>query len=457
MINSKVIHAKNIRKKIIPYMITWVIFYTWMVIFFTWWVSDFKNSNIFSTNQLFIIYSLFLLFISIIIFLVKPKKFKKYYVIGSSFSSLILIINLFKVNNNLLYLLPIFIAIAYVGLLQIFIYIMNNTEKFYSLIFSNFLLICIVMHQGVSFLNFSNNYYFMIFFLALSLIPSIKFKYEDYFVEEKEYAKTAPKISKYLYISLIINCIFLIFCRGVGRGFILLANDMYPFNLEIYYYLGGLVGCVLLFILISYVKKCNILSWNITFCSFVLASFLYMWPSSEFIKNAFAFVLGVGTMMGINNMYYMLGVISKKYWDFSYIRYNILIIALIGCGLGTLLGNYIYTNGNDNINIIILTLSVFMVIMLLIISPILANTFFSDKWDEDSTKAMIDNLNRRKYDKYNLTSKEIEVSNYIMNNYTVRQIAAYMNVSENTIKFHKKQIFKKTNVNSKEELIDLLK
>lgn len=456
MINSKVVHVKNIRSKMIPYIISWVFFYTWMVMFFTWWVGNFKSSTIFSSNQLFIIYSLFLIFISIIIFFVKPVRFKKYYIVGSVFSLLILIINIFKIKY-IIYILPFFIALAYVGLLQIFIYIMNNTEKLYSLIFSNFLLISIVIHQDIKYLNISNNYYFMLILLFLSLLPSVKFNKKDYLNEEKEYAKTAPKISRVLYISLFINCIFLVFCRGIGRGFILLANDMYSFNLEIYYYLGGLVGCILLFLLISYVKKCNVLSWNITFCSFVLAAFLYMWPSSEFIKNMFAFVLGVGIMMGINNMYYMLGIISKKYWNYTYIRFNILVIDLIGCGLGTLLGNYIYNNGDNTIIIKLLTLSVFVVIILLIFSPILANTFFRDKWDEDSTKAVIDNLNRRKFDKYNLTSKEIEVSNYLINNYTVRQIAAYMGVSENTIKFHKKQIFKKTCINSKEELIKILK
>ena len=39
---------------------------------------------------------------------------------------------------------------------------------------------------------------------------------------------------------------------------------------------------------------------------------------------------------------------------------------------------------------------------------------------------------------------------------TVRQIAANMNISENTVKFHKKQIFKKLNINSKEEFNNIL-
>lgn len=456
MLNSKVTYIKNIRKKIIPYMLCWIFFYTWMVLFFTWWVNDFDNSLLFSKNQLFIVYLLLLIFIAIIIFIVHPKKFKRYYFVGGVGSTLLLImfylstyINFFKYT---LYIFPLFIGLTFIGLLQMFIYIMNNTEKFYSLVFSNFLLILIVILQDIKLINFSNNFFALVVSLIISTIPIIKTNDNDYVLEEKEYSRTAPKISKVLYISLILNCIFLVFERGVGRGLLLLANDMYPFNLEIYYYLGALVGCIIMFLLFNYVKRCNSLAWNTTFSLFILASFLYMWPSSEFIKNLFAFVLGIGVMMGINFMYYMLGVISKKYWDFSYIRYNILITGLIGCGFGTLLGNYIYSSGNEKIVLIILTISVFIIISLLIISPLLITTFFNDKWTEDATKALIDNLNKRKFDKYNLTLKEMEVCNYIVNNYTVRQIAASMKISENTVKFHKKQIFKKVGVSSKNEL-----
>lgn len=462
MINSKVTNINNIRKSVIPYMMAWVIFYAWMVVFFTWWVNDFNNNYIFMEHEMFIIYSLFLLFISIISFLAHPKGFKKYFKIGGIGSIIVLVLYYLSVSMKILslrytiYILPLFMGLSYVGLLQTYIYIMNNTEKFYSVVFGNFILIVIVMLQDLNILDIVHNYMFLILMLVLSLVPMIKFKINDYDREEENYAKTAPKVSKVLYASLFINCIFLIFCRGVGRGFILVANEMYPFNLEIYYYAGALIGCILIFIIYTYIKRCNSITWNIVFSSFIFAAFLYMWPSSEIIKNLFAFVLGLGVMMGVNSMYYILGVISKKYWNFTYVRYNILIIAILGCGVGTLLGNYIYNNGNELFNNYLLTFSVFMMIVLLVISPIFATTFFRDKWDEDSKMAMIDNKNLRKFSKYNLTFKEIEACNYIVSGLTVRQIAACMNISENTVKFHKKQIFKKLDINSKEELVKIM-
>ena len=139
MLNSKVTNIKNIRKEVIPYMICWILYYTWILVFFTWWINDFDNSYIFKTNELFTIYTLFLIIINIVIFLVHPKNFKKYYIFGGIVSLILLIVYLFY--NNIIYVLPLFMAISFVGLLQMFIYIMNNSERFFSLLLGNFLLI----------------------------------------------------------------------------------------------------------------------------------------------------------------------------------------------------------------------------------------------------------------------------------------------------------------------------
>ena len=404
MINSKVTNISNIRKKNIPYMISWMFFYSWMVSFFTWWVNNFKTSNIFSEKSLYSIYFLSLLFVGIIIFIIKPEKFKSYFKIGTIFTM-------------------IFLA-TYHGFIQF---------------------------------NFTKYLKYSVVMLFISMLPLTKFNPKDYLNEKKEHKPTAPKISKTMYLSVILNCIFMIFCRGVGRALILLTNDMYSFDLEVYYYAGGVVGIILIILIYTYIRKCNSITWNLIFSSFVFAAFLYMWPTSGLMKGIFAFVLGICVMMGIISMYYMVGIISKKYWNYSYIKYNILAIDVLGCCIGTTLGNYIYKCNDTNIIIIILTISVFIVLVTLITSPIMTTTFFSGEWDIDSTKAIIDNENIRKYMGYNLTKREIEICNCLEKNLTVRQIAADMNISENTVKFHKKQIFKKLSINSKEEISDKIK
>lgn len=459
MLNEKVTNIKNIRKSHIPYIITWTIFYSWLIVFFTWWITSFKNSYIFKNSNAYLLYLLFSIFIATLAFVLKPKNFRVHVVLGGLLSILILVLyNTLPFGKHIIYLLSFTIALTYVGLIQIFIYILNNTEKFYSVLFANFLMISVAVLQNLGILNISitKNYSFTIIVLLLSFIPVYKFNKEDYLNEEKIYAKNKTKTPKMLYFSLILNLIFLIFCRGIGRAYLLTANDLYPFNIEIYYYFGGMLGCLLLYLIFKYVKKANSIAWNIIFSCYVFAIFLFFASDIEQITYIFAFILGNCVTMGMCLMYYTLGIISKKYWDFKYIRYNIFIIDIIGCGLGTIIGNYIYSHTNYYFNIIVLSASVLISIILLSLSPILILTFFEDKWDEDSTKAVIDNANMRKFTKLNLTKKEIEVCKYILENLTVRQIAAEMKISENTIKFHKKQIFEKLNINSKEELIKII-
>lgn len=459
MINEKVTNIKNIRKSHIPYIITWTIFYSWLIVFFTWWITSFKNSYIFKDANAYLLYLLFSIFIGTLPFILKPKNFRTHMVHGGIVSVIILALyNTLPFGKHIIYLLSFTIALTYVGLLQAFIYVLNNTEKFYSVLFANFLMITLAVLQNLGILNISitENYSFTIIVLVLSLIPVYKFNKEDYLNEEKIYSKNKTKTPKMLYFSLILNLIFLIFCRGIGRAYLLTTNDLYPFNIEIYYYFGGMLGCLLLYLIFKYVKKANSIAWNVIFSCYVFAIFLFFASDIEPITYIFAFVLGNCVTMGMCLMYYTLGIISKKYWDFKYIKYNIFIIDIIGCGLATIIGNYIYSHTNYYFSIIVLSVSVLISIILLSLSPILILTFFEDKWDEDSTKAVIDNANMRKFTKLNLTKKEIEVCKYILENLTVRQIAAEMKISENTIKFHKKQIFEKLNINSKEALIKII-
>lgn len=195
MLNSKVTNIKNIRKEVIPYMICWILYYTWILVFFTWWINDFDNSYIFKTNELFTIYTLFLIIINIVIFLVHPKNFKKYYIFGGIVSLILLIVYLFY--NNIIYVLPLFMAISFVGLLQMFIYIMNNSERFFSLLLGNFLLISLVLFQDIKIINISNNYLLLISILFLSILPTIKIKSERYYEEEKKFKKQHLKYLKY--------------------------------------------------------------------------------------------------------------------------------------------------------------------------------------------------------------------------------------------------------------------
>lgn len=464
MINSKVTNIKNIRLNYIPYIVSFIIFYGWVLSFFSWWVNDYSHSFIFSDSQLFIIDFAILLFVALFVFVIKPKNFNKYIKYGGIFAICILVIYgmyvyipSLSIIKYVLYLLPISIGFIYAGFLSLYIYILNNSEKFYAIVLANLVVSVYAFLHYICNINIFNSYIIFVVLLVISIMLSFRYESDDYNREEDKLAKTAPKIKCVLYLSLVIDCVFLVFIRGVGRAILLISDISLNYSLEPFYYVGAFVGSILVFLLYSFVKKCNSITWNIVFGFFVFSVFLYFTSMNSFVMKIYAFILGACMTMGMCSMYYILGVISKKYWNYDYVKYNVVIIDIIGCCFGALLGNYMYVLNDIWITNIIVIISVLIVVILLILSPLLIITFFNDKWDEDSTRGLIDNLNVRKFMKYNLTNKEILVCNYLLDNLTVRQIAINMNISENTVKFHKKQIFEKLGISSKDEIFKLIK
>ncbi len=464
MINSNVTNIKNIRKDKIPYILTWSIFYAILITFFTWWINKFDDSLIFDKNIVITINALMSFLGAFLLFKIKPDKYKNNIQYASISGIVLLLIygiyllfNNFVIGKYLIILISISIAFISVGALDFFVYILNNTEKIYTCLFSNVLISLFALINNTLSLNKIISYLILLIGFILIYIQSKRLDNNDYKVEENKYAKNAPKITKILYTSIIINCIFLLFCRGTGRALLLIMNDLYPENIEIYYNIGGLLGSLIFFIIYKFAKKSNSLTWNIIFGSYIFSMFLGILSDKKIVLSIYSFILGLTITMGITCMYYILGVISKKYWNYSYVKYNILIIAIIGSGVGSLFGNVIYKIDNPTINEIVILTSFLLMLILLMISPILMATFYNHKWDEDSTKANIDNLNLRKFMKYNLTKKEIEVCNHLLNNESVRQIAISMDISENTVKFHKKQIFDKLKISSKEEIFKFIK
>jgi len=461
MIDSKVTNIKNISKKNLPYIITWILYYAWVIVFTTWWTASPLTDEVYGTDSRVILHSLNLLSSAIVVFFMKKQWFKKFSIIGGF---LIIISSiLFALTKDPTFLgatahlivtviLACSLGIVNGGILVPFVYVMNNTEKFYSVVGTNLLISLLVLFQELEFLNISNGFIFSFVMLVLSLIPIFFFKVSDYKKKEKEHENYIVKTPKILYITLVLNCLYVIFCKGVGKSFLLLANETVTFNLGIIFYIGGIIGCIIYFIIYHFFKQSNHATWNITFATFALSMFIYYIADTFLLKCIFSFFVGIGSTIGMINMYYILGVIGRKYWNHTYIKASIFFIGVCGGASGTLLGNHLTLANDANLSMIFSIISLVIVLILLSISPTLALTYYQDKWHEDSTKGQVDIKDIRKFQKYNLTDREIEVANCLIDNYTNRQIAATLGISENTVKSHCKNIFKKMDIYSKNEI-----
>ena len=469
MIDDKVTTLKNIRRENLPYIITWILYYAWIGAFLVWWTAspstDLAHGDIFGEDSRVILHSLLLLSSAVVVIFFKPAAFEK----CARFGALVIVVNAllyyitFLANvSPVIHLISTVILALSLGIVNISVfipltYVLNNTEKFCAIVGTNLLIVilAILLETGVITEKLSFPVSFVI--LIASLVPVLRFKKSHYDDEKKRCGKHIPKRPKSIYFTIVLNMLYACFCKGVGRIFVTYANEETVENLFIYYYLGGIAGCLIYYLIYRIFKKCNDVTWNVTFTSFAIAMLFYVCFETGPMRILFAFIVGIGSTMGMINMYYILCVIAKKYWDQTYVKASIIIIGLAG-GLGGIgFGRLLSKSNNIAMATVILVIAMICVFLLLSLSSKLAVTYYKESWEEDSTMTEIDNCNRRKLVQYNLTEREMDVCNLLLQNLSAKQIATALNLTENTINSYKKTLYRKLDVTTKDELVNKLK
>lgn len=457
---DNVINFKLIRKNNYPYVFIWIIYYAWVVVFTTWWTYS-PFMDYYGTETRNIIHSINLISSAIFVFLLKKERFVEYVRIGSVL--VIVSAAVFLTSHNpflsviTAIIIAVFLGVINISILMPFVFILNNTEKFYAVVISN-LLINILSFTKDAFGNGTLNiipqicsYVILIFGLSSVLF----FKKSNACFDDDDKKTNMPKR---VYITLFINCIFAIVCKGLAKGILNIAVIGTEFQLLNWYYLGGVIGCILYFYIYKLTEKAIHLSWNITFGFIIMGLLCYSFIAQiRGLIILFAVFLGAGSTMGMINMYYILGVIGKKYNSMKYVRFSILFIGICGGLSGVLIGNLIYEINIFNISVIISIISVGIMILFLIFSPVLTKIYYSDEWVDDSQKTEIDNEHLYMFKKYSLSKREIEVCKLLLEGYTLRQISAIISISYSTVNTYCTSLYRKLGINSRTELLIIFK
>lgn len=205
-----------------------------------------------------------------------------------------------------------------------------------------------------------------------------------------------------------------------------------------------------------------------------LSYLLFMWLD----RSVMSYLLINTLMLGA------FGVCDLFWWSIlgSYLDYNDNAAQVLGAGLsmnvlgvlvGSIIGNQLIFLGSSYI--MASTIALIIIFVILIIFPILnfqlikhlKNHEFLTKFEKDTKKEKhTDMLKSTSKDEQNtellkfksspeLTGKEIEITNLLLQGYTYRLIAEELFLSENTVKYHIKNIYNKLNIKNKNELIKL--
>jgi DNA-binding CsgD family transcriptional regulator len=434
-----------IRKNSLPYIITWIFYYAWVIVFTTWWASSPITNNLMGANSRVILHSLNLVSSALFICIIKREWFKRTSYIGGFFVLLFSVLSMLNINDIFhiisIILLSISLGIVNISILIPMIYILNNNEKLLSIVGSNLLISILVYFQETSLLTIKNGLVFSFIMLLISLFPIIFFNLNDLESERKKIVNSSKKLNKIMLLSIILNCVYAILCKGIGKAFVMTAINNSLLTLNPIYYIGAIFGCLLSFFINKLNKLSNYVLWNIIFGLFAISMFIYSVASSPGMYYVFGFIMGMVSTMGMINMYYALGVIGKKYWNHFFVKLTILFVGILGGVGGTIFGkifnNINKTTTSSNLSII----SVVVIIIFLMISPSLSNTYYNDEID---TKERKDNIIKNKFKKYKLTNKEEELCKILIEGYTLRQASAMMGIRYFTANSYYKNIYKKT-------------
>ncbi len=461
--NDNVINIKGLRKKNLPYIFIWVVYYAWVIAFATWWTASPLTDSVLGMNIRSLLHSVNLLSSALFIFIIKKEQFVKTAKIGAVLiilgMSIFLTFHDAYLQLTAAIIIGLSLGLVNTSILMPFVFALNNTEKLYAVVGSNVLINIISFVQEKYFINDLYNINGMIisfFILILALSAILFFKKNCIQTEAEDKLTDKPQIHKRVYLTLFFSCIFAVLCKGAGKGILNIAAVSYTVPVLTWYYAGGFVGCLSYILIYAFSKKSIHLAWNITFGFLAMGLLCNAFAmQNQKLAIVFAVLLGISSTIGMINMYYILGVIGKKYNSMRYLRFSILLIGICGGVSGVALGNLINAIGTFEISIFASIIAAGVMVLFLILSPILAQTHYGDEWTEDSKKIEIDNEHLYLFKKYQLSKREIEVCKLLLQGYTLRQISAMLTIAYPTVNTYCTSLYRKLQINSRTELLIL--
>ncbi len=449
-----------LRRQNYPYIFIWILYYAWVIVFATFWTAIPGSNSVLNTSMRSIMHSTNLISSAIFVLILK----KQWYVISARIGSIFVIGDFF--GFYLISSLPFKIIMALITSLGLglvnasiiipFVFVLNNTEKFYAVVGSNFtigiLLLLLRIFSKTGGVIAEVILAFSLLIISLSFLWWFK---KDALYHEIEVIPHIKKVPTGAWLILVFSCLFAIFGKGVGTGLLDLVSTNNSELTYLYYAIGIIIGSIVYYLIYRFFAHSTSIIWNLAFAtlavSLLLNNLLNNSPNSSLL---FALMFGISTSFGMINMYYLLGVISKKYQSMLYLRLSILLIGALSGVSGVLIGNAI-TGYKESIVILTTLITGIIVIVILTLSPFLATLHYGADWIDDAGLKEIDAAKSTLLEGYDFSPREKEVCALLLQGYTLRQISGILKLGYPTVNTYYTSIYRKLNINSRSELYQL--
>lgn len=338
-----------------------------------------------------------------------------------------------------------------------FFMVLNNAEKFYSMILAVSLPKVLMLAKPV--LKISDSAVDMpsiIILLVILILAVCSYFYKDN-IDEMPRVTTikAPKkayaLMPLIFVVLAINDVIAPAALSKMTG---LPKD----RIEGYYFAGIIIG-ILVFLALQIRLKINICNMlNISFALLAVGFVMDIISLQSKTAGLLAAVFfGSSYVIGFVNIYYLAGFMTKKFQSVSFYRIGIALACLYYLVAFIVIELY-----NDDILLtptFLAVASVCIVIFFFILTPFFIRVLYTGEWIEDSYRRDVTRCSRleAKLLDYRLTSAETEVCKLLLEGYTLRQISAIQSKAYATVNTYCTSIYRKLNINSRTELLILLR
>ncbi len=334
-----------------------------------------------------------------------------------------------------------------------FFMVLNNAEKFYSMLLGIFLpkllmLIHPLVAQNLKGISFST---LVLFCCLLSMLICA-----TYFSKEKSLLPNMGNnpIPKQGWSLMAMVFVILAFSDVIAPLLLFEMKKAVGLALELWYFGGIMVGLCLVLLLQKQLKLniCTMLNLSLALLTigFVLCAVVERYHTAATI-GAVSFGLSYG--MGLVNIYYLAGFMAKKFQNITFYRVGIVLSAIYyfyGFGSMRLLSHALP---------ILSILSVCILVVFFMLSPLFVRLLYGGEWIDDSYRQDVTFESRlqMKLKDHKLSPKETEVCELLLRGYTLRQTAAMLEIAYPTANTYCTSLYRKLSINSRTELTLLFK
>ena len=338
-----------------------------------------------------------------------------------------------------------------------FFMVLNNSEKFYSMILAVLLPKMLIFDKpALNQVNFAIDSPSVII-LVIMLILAVCSYFFKYNIDEMPLStKIKPPQKAYALMPLVF--VVLALNDVIAPNALCQITSLSKNEIERYYFFGVMIGIA---IVLLFQKRFSINICNMLNISFALLALGFVVNIISFQKSAAgltaAVCFGSSYVIGFVNIYYLAGFMTKKFQSVPFYRVGIVLATLYYFSAFTLLEVFKKT---EPVSPIFMSLvCVCIVILFFTLIPFFMKMLYEGEWIEDSYRMDVTRCSRleAKLRDYKLTAAEIEVCRLLLEGCTLRQISGIQSKAYATINTYCTSIYRKLGINSRAELLMLLR